>query len=187
MSKLTEGKKKILLLLAGGAALSLSRRPGQYFKILGRIKKEWTNLGQQKLRDDIRNLYQSKLVSVKTNADGSLSLMLTQKGKSRVLRYNLDSMKIKWQRWDGKWRIVLFDVPERQKPARDALRDKLKRLGFWELQKSIFVHPFDCENEIEFLIEFFHIKAHVRYGIMESIDNELHLKKHFAALLGQGR
>jgi hypothetical protein len=187
MNVLTTNRKKILLLLAGGVALSLSREPGQYFKILGKIRKEWESVGRQKLRDDIRNLYRSKLVGIKSNTDGSFSLILTKKGKNKVLRYNLDSMRIKRQRWDGKWRIVLFDIPERQKPARDALRDKLKKLGFWELQKSIFVYPFDCENEIEFLVEFFHIKPHVRYGILESIDNELHIKKHFTALLGRRR
>ncbi|HCX28109.1 MAG TPA: hypothetical protein DHI91_03145, partial [Candidatus Portnoybacteria bacterium] len=65
--------------------------------------------------------------------------------------------------------MVLFDIPERQKPARDALRSKLKRLGFFEFQKSIFVHPFSCKDEIEFLIEFFQIKSYVRYGLLERI------------------
>jgi len=183
MSNLTQNKKKILLLLTAGAALALNRCPGKYFKILGKLKKGWEDIEDQKIKQDIRDLYRSKLVNVKNNNDGTFSLILTEKGKQKVLRYDLEKMRIKFMRWDGKWRMVLFDIPERQKPARDALRNKLKRLGFFEFQKSIFVHPFDCEDEINFLAEFFQIKPYVRYGIVEKIDNELHLKRHFAGLI----
>ncbi len=179
MSNLTQNKKKILLLLTAGAALALNRCPGKYFKILGKLKKGWKDIENQKIKKDIRDLYRSKLVNVKNNNDGTFSLILTEKGKQKILRYDLEKMRIKSMRWDGKWRMVLFDIPERQKSARDALRNKLKKLGFFEFQKSIFVHPFDCEDEVSFLTEFFQIRPYVRYGIIEKIDNELHLKRHF--------
>lgn len=182
MSNLTQNKKKILLLLTTGAALALNRCPGKYFKILGKLKKGWEDIEDQKIKQEIRDLYRSKLVNVKNNNDGTFSLILTEKGKQKVLRYDLEKMRIKSMPWDGKWRTVLFDIPERQKPARDALRNKLKRLGFFEFQKSVFVHPFDCGEEIDFLAEFFQIKPYVRYGIMEKIDNELYLRRHFAGL-----
>ena len=183
MSNLTQNKKKILLLLMAGAALALNRCPGKYFRILGKLKRGWQDIENQKIRQEISELYRSKLVNVKNNNDGTFSLILTKKGRQKVLRYNLEKIRIKSMRWYGKWRMVLFDIPERQKPARDALRGKLKKLGFFEFQKSIFVHPFDCQNEIEFLIEFFQIKPYVRYGIIEKIDNELHLKWHFKGLI----
>jgi len=183
MSNLKENKKKILLLLTAGAALSLNRCPGKYFKILGKLKKGWEGIESQKIKQDISELYRSKLVNVKNNKDGTFSLILAEKGRQKVLRYDLEKMRIKSMRWDGRWRMVLFDIPERQKPARDALRSKLKRLGFFEFQKSIFVHPFSCKDEIEFLIEFFQIKSYVRYGLLERIDNELHLRRHFADLI----
>jgi len=88
-------------------------------------------------------------------------------------------MKIKRENWDGKWRIVVFDIPEKIKRGRDALREKLKELGFYELQKSVFVFPYKCQNEIEFVIEFFNLRKYVRFGTLDSIDNNLHLKKIF--------
>ncbi len=59
---------------------------------------------------------------------------------------------------------------------------KLKKLEFYELQKSVFIHPFDCKDEIDFIIEFFEARPFIRFAIIESIDNELHLKKIFDLL-----
>ena len=84
--------------------------------------------------------------------------------------------------WDGRWRLVIFDVPEKLRKGRDALREKLKDLGFYELQKSVFIFPYECKNEIDFLIEFFHLRKFVRYGILEKIDNDLHLRKVFGLI-----
>ena len=53
--------------------------------------------------------------------------------------------------WDKKWRLVIFDIPEKKKPAREALREKLKDLGFAKLQDSVWVTPFPCENEIKLI------------------------------------
>jgi len=179
MRKLSPAKQKILLLLLGGLTLSLTRTPRQYFKVLGEIKKEWKKIKVKGLAAEIRALYQSKLVETKFNKNGTLTLILTEKGRKKALTYNIDNMKIPMQRWDGKWRIVIFDVPEERKNARNALREKLKNLGFCELQKSVFVHPFSCKDQIDFIIEFFELRPNVRYGVLESIDNELHLKNIF--------
>jgi len=88
-------------------------------------------------------------------------------------------MKIERKKWDGKWRIVVFDIPEKKKGVRNALRRKLKELGFYELQKSVFVFPYECGNEIEFIVEFFELRPYVRTGVLEKIDNTTHLKRIF--------
>ncbi len=172
-------KQKILLLLLSGLAFGYSYTPQRQWRILKQTSREWKKINEKKLRDEIRQLYQSKLISKKENQDGSLSLLLTDKGKLRALTYHFENMKINKNNWDGKWRIVVFDIPEKIKKGRDALRKKLKELGFYELQKSVFIFPFQCQNEIEFIIEFFNLRKYVRVGILENIDNELHLKKIF--------
>ena len=96
-------------------------------------------------------------------------------------------MKIKENLWDGKWRTVIFDIPEKLKSARNALRDKLKEVGFHELQKSVFVFPYECKDEIDFIIEFFNLRQYVRYGIFDFIDNDLHLRKTFNLTLNKMR
>ncbi len=175
--------QKALLLLEAGFSLGLSRSPRTNFRIIKAVGKEWEEIEKRSLHRAIKNLYRSKLIDIKENEEGMVLLKLSEKGKEKILKYEIDRMEIpEMKKWDGKWRIVLFDIPELKKKVRDALRWHLKKLGFFEFQKSVFVHPFECRDEIEFLIEFYGIRPNVRFVIAESLDNELHLKKQFNLL-----
>lgn len=176
-------QKKILLVLLGGLALGFSGNPRRYFKILGKIRKECGFINDQQLKRSIHLLYKSKLVEEKKNSDGTTTFVLSEKGKKKALTYNLHEIKIRKPNiWDGKWRMVLFDIPETHKKKRDVLRFHLKKLNFYEFQESVFVHPFDCKDEIEYIIENFSLRKFVRFAVMEFMDNELDLKKHFKLL-----
>lgn len=181
MSKgLGKNQQKLLLLLLGGLSLSLSRNPRQYFRTLKAIGKGWNEIDRQAIKNAIVDLYKSKLLEEKENKDGSLTIILNENGKRKALTYQIDEMKIKKaQKWDKKWRIVLFDIPEKKKKIREALRHHLKNFDFFEYQKSVFVHPYDCKNEIEYIIEFYNIRKYVRFITADSLDNELHLIHHF--------
>ena len=172
--------QKILLLLLGGLALGLSRNPRNYFKIMGAIAGDWKEIDRENLRRTINRLYESKLIKTARNKDGTFTLTLSREGKEKALTHKAQSIKIlPMKKWDRKWRIVLFDIPEKSRIVRDALRRALVRAGFFEYQKSVFVHPFECQNEIDFIIEFFHARPYTRFVIADSLDNEFHLKKHF--------
>lgn len=172
--------QKILLLLLGGITLGLSGSPRQYYKTLKVIGNDWKRIKEDELKKTIKDLYRSKMVEFIENKDGTCTIVLSETGKKKALSYSFDDLVIsKPDKWDGKWRIALFDIPEYLKKKRNALRNKLKDLGFFEFQKSVFVFPYDCKNEIDFVIEFLEIKPYVRFIIAESLDNELHLKKKF--------
>lgn len=174
-------KKKLLLLLEGGLALGLSASPKQQFRILRGLASEWQKINRQSLRRAIRSLYESKLTSFKECPDGSVNMTLTDEGEQKALSYKLDEMRIvRPKHWDRKWRIIIFDIPESLKTARDTLRDYLRQLGFYQLQRSVFVIPFECKNELEFLIELYGIRKYVRQIIATGVDNELHLKDIFS-------
>lgn len=172
--------KKILLLLLAGTALGFTYSTSRQRKVLKALQRAWKQIDEEKLKRDIRDLYRSKLVSAKENADGSYTYALSEKGKQKALSYKIETMQILKQKWDGKWRMVIFDIPEKLRYVRDALREKLLNIGFHEIQKSVLVCPYECKNEIDFLIEFWQIRKYVRYGVLELIDNELHLKKMFS-------
>jgi len=176
---MSPAKQKIMLLLLAGLTLGFTYNPQRQWKIVKGASKEWKKIDQKKLKDDIRQLYQSKIVSRKENSDGSSTLFLSQKGKLKALTYHFAKMKIERKDWDGKWRLVSFDIPEKIKRAREALRNKLREVGFHELQKSVFVFPYNCKDEIEFIVEFFDIRKYVRFGVLDYIDNEIELKKVF--------
>ncbi|KKS75569.1 MAG: hypothetical protein UV48_C0009G0002 [Candidatus Azambacteria bacterium GW2011_GWA2_42_9] len=77
---------------------------------------------------------------------------------------------------------MVFDIPEKHKKAREAIRECLNNLGFYKFQKSVFVLPFECSDEIDFITEYFNVRSYVRLILAETMDNELHLKKIFNLL-----
>ena len=172
--------KKVLLLLSGGLALSLTRRPDAYFRIMKNIAKEWKKINERSLRESIKKLYQSKIIDYKENNNGTVELILTDAGKKKILLYDLEKLKIdKPPKWDNLWRLVIFDIPENKKQARMAMSSKLKELGFYPMQKSVFIHPYECKDEIDFVTELFNIVPYVRFLRVKDIDIELDLKNRF--------
>lgn len=178
--RLRPTSQKILLLLLGGIALGLTHDPRRYFRIIKGIKKEWEWINRHNLYRAIRNLEQARLIDAKDNPDGTTTIVLTQLGKMHALTYQIDTITIqRMNKWDHKWRIVMFDIPEKYKKARDALSRSLKRMGFEQLQKSVFVHPFECSKEVIFVAEFFNVRPYIRHVLADHIDNETVLKKKF--------
>src|SRR3989344_598660 len=173
-------KKKMLLFLLAGLALSLTRSPKKHWWILKQIPKELEKENRQALQRAINSLYISHLIKEKDNKDGTTTLVLNENGRKKALRFNIDKMEIKKPtRWNGKWHIVMFDIPEKLKRLRDSLRLHFREIGLIEFQKSVFVYPYPCSKEIEFILELYNARKYVRFILAEEIDNELHLQKKF--------
>lgn len=161
----------------------MSSSPSKYFRAVKYIQEEWKEIDRGVLNKAIQSLYLSHLVETKCNKNGTTTLVLSKEGKRVALTFNIEKMSISIPKyWDNQWRIVMFDIPEKIKKVRDSLRINLRNLGFLELQKSVFVHPYCCTDEIEYLIEFYDIRRHVRLIVADSIDNELDLRRHFKLL-----
>ena len=183
MKHLGPASKKVLLLLEAGLVLSLTRRPDHYFRVLKKASKEWKKINERYLRETIKRLYQSKLIDYKEDKDGTVMLTLSEKGKSRILKYDIDKIEIKKPaRWDKLWRLVVFDIPEDKNLGRKALAAKLKELGFYPMQKSVFIYPYECKDEIDFITEIFELSPYVRFLRVKDIDIELDLKERFHLL-----
>lgn len=79
-------------------------------------------------------------------------LRLTGEGREKVIR-DFPFLAFQKKKWDGKWRIVLFDIAELNRKKRDALRGKLKELGFGMFQESVYISPHNFTRDmVEFLI-----------------------------------
>ena len=77
---------------------------------------------------------------------------------------------------------MTFDIPEKKKSARNALRDKLKELGFCQLHKSVFVHPYPCLSEIQFVEEIFQIGQYINFIEAKNIADDDWLKSKYNLL-----
>lgn len=173
-------RKKILLLLCAGVSLALSKSPRKHIHILKQIPREWKRINRRALQEAIKDFYINKLVEFKDKEDGTVQVVLTEEGKRKTIRFNIDEMKLeKPAQWDKKWRIVLFDVPEKKRRARDILRDKLRELDFYEWQKSVFISPYPCLDEVEFIAEYFDIRPYIRYAEAFTVMNEAEIKHAF--------
>lgn len=176
----SETKKKIILLLLTGATLGFTHSPKQYFKVLKTSAKTWREINKYKLVRLIKEFYTERLVEYKEHKDGTTEVVLTEDGKQSALKYNFDDLQLKKAgAWDGAWRLVFFDIPEHKKVARNALRKKLQDLGFYQIQKSIFIFPHECKDEINFVTETLNLRPHVRYALVKHVTNESELKLKF--------
>ena len=173
-------KQKILLLLAAGITLGFSRSPRVHYKILKSIPKAFKAINRNVLRRTINEFKYKRLVDFNEHSDGTIKITLTKLGEKHALKYDPDSILIPMPvRWDKKWRIIVFDIPERKRKARDALRLEMKKLGFLELQKSVWVYPYDCRDAVDFLVEFFEVRTCVRYLVVSEISHDADLRMHF--------
>jgi DNA-binding transcriptional regulator PaaX len=113
-------------------------------------------------KQELINLYEK---------DGEMFMKITEKGNKKTLKYQIDELRLsRPKEWDKKWRIVAFDIPEKYRRSRDAVNLKLKELEFYPLQKSIFICPFECKDEIDFIGEFFNIRKYIKYLIADKIE-----------------
>jgi len=108
-------------------------------------------------------------------------LYITEKGKSALGELVEATRKTLEERsWDGKWRIIIFDIPATSNTIRDIFRRKLKEFGFYRLQKSIWVFPFECREEIQLLRDFLEVgQKQIIYIEAMDIEGDGTLRKYF--------
>ncbi|MBI2474747.1 MAG: hypothetical protein HYV68_03525 [Candidatus Taylorbacteria bacterium] len=173
-------RRTLLTLLLGGLALGLNRSPRRGVQIIGEMADELRGIRRANLKRTVKLLCGKGLLKEVKQLDGTISVILDEKGRSEVRRFQLQELKLKRpKKWDGYWRVVIFDVPEEFKKIRNVLRSHFKRLGLLEYQKSVFVYPFKCAEEIDQIVSVLYARKFVRQIIATSLDDEDRLIKHF--------
>ncbi|MCG2690181.1 hypothetical protein L6252_02790, partial [Candidatus Parcubacteria bacterium] len=174
MKKTTKISKEILIyLLLGGAILAAASSP----KFIPALIKDIERLRSNKKRQVENAFYYMKkngLLDLKESGR-DIRLALTERGRKLAKKYQIKELKIKIpKKWDNKWRIVIFDIPDFSRVARNILRSKLKELNFYSLQKSVWVNPFECEKELQILKEFLGADSRqIRLIIADKIEDDM--------------
>ena len=88
--------------------------------------------------------------------------------------------KTKEQKWDKKWRVVIFDIPEKKKQKRNYFRRMLLDLGFQKLQNSVWISPCNNFKEIQEIIKYYGIGQFVVLMVVDKISNDLLFKEKFS-------
>ena len=104
---------------------------------------------------------------------------ITEKGKHMLDLETARMQVVKKKRWDRRWRLVIFDIPERHRSVRIRLRKFMASCGFERLQDSVWTYPYDCEDLIALVKAEFRIGADALYLIVEQMEHDKHLREHF--------
>lgn len=187
--------KDILKLIGAGIVLSsLIMAPGLSVAIKAihdeyrRAKREhdwreWEKYNLPRLRYMLRRMMRQKLIKAQDHANGSTTITLTDKGKLRELTYNIDTMEIKKpSAWDGKWRLVIYDITKFKKREADMLRRVLIKLKMYRLQKSVYLYPYPLLNELEFLRQYFNVQEGVLYLTVMRIEHDEAFRHYFGII-----
>lgn len=112
--------------------------------------------------------------------DGKKYLRITDAGrKAFAFEQAKVALKNQKKKWDGRWRMVVFDIPERRSAIRHRLRRIMGEIGFIRLQDSVWVYPYDCEDFIALLKVELKIGKDVLYAIADTIEHDRDIRKHF--------
>ena len=146
---------------------------------LFRSKPRNRSFSRDVVNESLKRLYSAGLVTFETNGQKKF-VRLTQKGETRLRMAEAINFQIKKpKKWDKKWRVIIFDIPEKRKGLRNKLRQTLNVIGFVRLQDSVWVYPYDCEDLITLLKADFKVGKDILYMIVDKIENDLYLRRNF--------
>ncbi|MBI2635452.1 MAG: hypothetical protein HYW79_02810 [Parcubacteria group bacterium] len=182
-----ESKEVIKSILIGlgmvGAVIIVGAVAPGLFEIFRKKKNLKNKYDKNSFNRKVNYLKNNKLIQVRDNSDGTCKVELTEKGQRRILKYDIDDLKIKpMKKWDGKWRFVMFDIPDKYRKASNAFREKLKELGFFQFQKSIWINPYPINYEVSFISEIFNIGRFIKTGEIINLEDDAQLRSEFKLL-----
>ncbi len=172
-------KDVLYWLLAAGAVYVAAGSP--YFaRNLLRGYRRWRKYPKKRVSDTFYNLKRQGLINIEKQGP-QIYISLTEEGKKKAGFLQINDLKInRPQRWDNKWRIVIFDIAQLKKLYREAFRGKLKELGFFRLQKSVWIYPYDCRSEMNILKEFFGLSDNeLRLIVAEDLGDDAKIREIF--------
>lgn len=173
--------KVVLTLLALGGALTIAAVAPNIFAAFGKSSKHRSYFEKNNFRNSLKYLKSQKYIKIARKNRNECKIYLEKEGNKKLLRESFNDLKMSQStKWDGYWRMIIFDIPDEHKWAREGFREKLKILGLYPLQESVFIYPYDCRREIEFLCSVFNISDFVRFIESKSLTPSEDIKSYFS-------
>ena len=168
-----------LLTIGTAGFIAVSAMAPNMFQILGRTGV----LARLKYRNKgiLARLKQKGEIEFEER-DGKRFVRLTERGEES-LAFSQQKMHLtdnKSRKWDRRYRLVMFDIPEKRKKVRERLRFEMQEVGFLHIQDSAWIYPYDCEEFVALLKADLHIGKDVLYAVVEEIENDANIRKHFS-------
>ncbi|MEK7660176.1 MAG: hypothetical protein AAB343_03170 [Patescibacteria group bacterium] len=174
-------KEKILACLNAGFALSITHSAHKQQYILRTLPADLKHIDRRHITRSLRALEKEGLVRGLSTTDGSMRIKLTRHAKERLGALELRRLSaLRPTKWDRKWRLLIYDVPEDRKRGRDAIRYELRSIGFVELQHSVWLFPFDVTDILRLMRELYDLQYELIVLTADRFDGDDAYYKHFA-------
>lgn len=177
--------KAVLALVGIGvflvAAVAMPNLPFAFKSFLKKNDENeaWKRFNIPYLKRTLRRLEMQKLVEI-TEEEGMQVVKVTEPGKRRILRFAIDEIAIEKPKvWDGRWRIVSYDIPKKLESLRNVFREYLRAWGFYPFHESLFLHAYPCGRQVVFLREYLGISEYVRILQVSKIENDKVFREFF--------
>ena len=142
-------------------------------------EKYWSKYNYSRLNQLLKRLYSQRVIDI-FEENGVSVIELTEKGKAKFIKINLQEITLqKPAKWDGKWRLIIYDVKKDKRSLGEVFRRFLRKLYFLKLQRSAYLTPFPCKDEIEFLRQYHDLGKEVLYIEVDKLENEQAYKNFF--------
>lgn len=151
---------------------------GSILKVIEEIKG--IKIPKKKAQRVFKQLEKSQLIELQ-RIDDRVYVKVKKAGKILILKYSLReilSLKKK-KKWLGKWFMVVFDVPEKERKKRNYLRRFLREIGFYPYNQSVYVFPYECEKEVALIKKIVDGGEYISYIVAEKLEREDQLKEYF--------
>lgn len=132
----------------------------------------------KRINEQIKN---SGYFNIKKISDNKYAIKLSNKGKLLNNLNEFYDFQIRpTTKWNKKWHIIMFDIPEAHRSTRDIIRTKIESLGMVLIQNSVYVYPYDVSEFVNITrLVFPHITKHLLSAELVKIDGEVQLLKAF--------
>lgn len=166
-----------MLVLAASNPIFAMNLPGNISQLL---KERDTRKKREKLFRALSYLRSRKFVEFKGLPEGKTKVKITSAGQEFIGVADFDNLEIeKPPVWDKKFRLVIFDIPKYKHAQSTAFSRKLKEMGFYMVQKSVWLHPYDCTNEVIYLRDTFEIEPYVKILLADALEEDYKIRKYF--------
>ncbi len=173
----TKINKAIVGIIAVAGALAVGAIAPNVLETLG--NSSYLKQRRYQIKSTLSRMIEKGYVRLEKK-DGRSFVRLTQKGERFALSLKEGKyVPKKPKRWDGKWRMVIFDIPEYRRGTRTKVRAMFQNLDFKRLQDSVWVYPYDCEDLVILLKADFKIGKDLLYIIADKIEYDAPLRSHF--------
>lgn len=145
-------------------------------EVSGVTRRQYASLPQSKFDLELSRGSSKKYWRYVKTGSNKYKITLTELGKQVAIRREMRNFKLKPRpAWDGKWHMVMFDIPKKYSATRDTIRRKLYEIGMHSIQESVFVYPYPCKDEVMMWIELFGMEKYIETA-EATFSNRLNLE-----------